>query len=435
MSIEGPIQKTDLIPLTANQKANPLGVHLLHHYYTTSISRLTNEKKMPHPVYNLDHPKDIPLIMACAEKEGLKTYGMIILTGGRHHTPVLVHNNKVFILESLGTATSRVGINSATQIAMAVQHAPTKPDQIVTFEEARQYDAVSCGADSFMALKQAFRVADKLDTFVQGQTPQNQTLNNNAIMDTEEKADPFFNLPVTVAQAKNLPPEIAKYIQSQSVLSKHPSRTTAMAKPPEPDFPSTSETMMEYSLRHRKESSLETKLPPKDMKIDIKGYAIPDKKDEEITDKEEQSVKTPSPKKLESDSDETDMRASTPVQLKQRKSVILNAAIDQRRNKHARIVTRMIDQTSIDQLQEYVKESSGINLISKHLNDIPAELKSQSSTHSNATYGDLINTYVSEEMLKKRSGPSDVVPAPTTSLTQLAIQLSEANRISGSNTL
>ncbi len=368
-------------PMTDQQKLNPVGAHLLSHYYTTHDSRKTDgaDKKVKYPIYNLNSAKDIPLLMNCAAKEGLTTYGIVVVTGGRHRTPLMIDNNEAYIFESLGTSKSKVGINSVAQIGIAIKKANLNINNIYSFKDARQVDSCSCGSDSFIALKQAFNMKDNLGEFVKNETKEMLTLNQQRIIDKNETADPFFSADVNIIQLKNLPPDVAKYAQSTTTIQNYdyksaPISSSSDVKNKEP------ETMREYTLRHQKISTI-----PLEGTHEIAGQA-----------------------------------------LKARKMITVNAALEQRRNKHARVLTELAKKSSPNQIKEIIKESSGINLISKHLQELSESLLGMPHTKvediSSLSQEELIEQYIVDEIAKKCDEKTGMAPEGM-SLTELAEQL------------
>jgi hypothetical protein len=377
--------KDALAPMTSEQKANPLGAHLLHHYYTTSTRFNTQEKKAAYPIYNINSAKEIPLIMHCAEQEGLQTYGIVVVTGSRHRTPILIHNNEAYIFESLGTARSKVGVSSVAQIGMALQK-NQKLKAITTFKENRQVDSVSCGSESFMALKEAFRAANGIETFTHQQEPKDLVLTKDVIINEECLTDPFFSKEVHISQLDVLPPQVAKYSQAQSSIERYPKRFDSISRSEK--IGQKTETVQEYAKRHQKVVSIDSK----------------EKKTIEVGDKQ--------------------------VELKGRKMTVINSAVETRREKHAKLVTKMLKEMDVDALVEIVKESSGINLITKHLDSIPPELFEiygiQKEKFLSELPQDLVTKYVFDEMSKKRDEKTGIAPNGICSLTELAYQLKQA---------
>lgn len=374
-----------LYPMTAEQKLNPLGAHLLNHYYTTQNIKTLEQKKINYPIYVLSSAKEIPLLMKCAEKEGLMTYGMVVVSGGRHRTPIMIDKSKAYIIESLGTSKSKVGINSAAQVAMGLKQADVPLEAIYTFKDNRQVDSQSCGSDSFIALKQAFRIKDSLDSFVAKEEKITLVLNNESVIDQEEKNDAFFKKPVELVQLKNLPPEIAKYSQTQSAVENYDYKTATLGHPNTKDH--ASETVSEYAKKHSKIST------------------IPLNTEKEVHFRDQV------------------------LNLKSRKFVYANSALEKRRIKHDELLKNMATSLNEESIAEIIKESSGINLISRHLHEIPeavllsnlegGKVANNSVSSDENTREDLIHDYVEEEMLKRRDEKSGVAPKGKMSLTEL----------------
>ena len=141
----------NIVCTNSQEKLNPVGAFILAHHYKTNQSRKDGQNKIVQPIYCLNSPRDIPLMMHCLREEGVTQYGLIVVAGGRHRTPLVVNNNQCYILESLGTK-SLVGKNSVTQIAIAISKFSSTMEAHCA-AAPRQVDAVSCGTDSFMALK------------------------------------------------------------------------------------------------------------------------------------------------------------------------------------------------------------------------------------------------------------------------------------------
>lgn len=388
---------TGLHPTTASQKANPLGAHLLNHYYSNNNIKGLEQKKINYPVFALNSAKEIPLIMLCAQKEGLQTYGLIVVSGGRHRTPIMINDNKAFVIESLGTSKSKVGINSVAQVALGIQHSQVTLDGIYTFKDNRQVDSQSCGSDSFIALKQIFRIKDKLNHFVEKEEIAILSLGNASIIDKEEKNDDFFKGNVNVIQLKNLPPDIAKYTQTQTGVENYDYRNAILTNPNYNKENQDPENVSQYAKKHLKISSVP--LPNKKTYVQLKDEAI---------------------------------------ELNARKMLFSNAALEKRRIKHNDLLTIMASTISENEIKEIIKESSGINLINHHLNDIPDSLfkNYHSSTGRQApgtednfqlkventsltTKDQLIDQYITEEMYKRRDEKTGVAPKGSLSLTEL----------------
>lgn len=412
-------------PMTSQQKANPIGAHILQHYYTHTRSTTTDDFKINIPVFSLNSAKEIPLIMHLCKLEGITDYGMVVVSGGRHRTPVLVTGDEAYMFESLGTDRSRVGVNSAAQVAMAIQKTPNANYKIRTFKKNRQVDAVSCGSESFMALKQAARIAKKLDDYTQHEHVTKKTFQNSDIIDAEEKSDPFFSMPVEVEQIEELPPEVGKYAQAQSAFTNYPYKT---AKVPyrygEGD--DKDETVNDYLMRHKTTKSI----PIANSETE---HTITSSSDSE-------SSLSSSDEDKESDLESGDEKAYSPksekkvyvqsVMLKNRKLTATNTAVDLRREKHARIVTAYAQDLKDEQIKEIVKESSGINLMLRHLQEIPDELFKKYGLNDadiaetpKADMEKLIDDYVVDEAEKKRDEKTGIAPKGIMSLTELAMHL------------
>lgn len=91
------------------------------------------------------------------------------------------------------------------------------------------------------------------------------------------------------------------------------------------------------------------------------------------------------------------------------------------------------------QLREYVKDSSGVNLVLKHLDSIPSsifescgvsELDMESSNAVSKEH--LIENWITDEMKKKRVGKLDQVPPETLTLSELAAEITKTNKTLGS---
>jgi hypothetical protein len=384
----------NLHPMTKEQKANPLGAHLLNHYYTNQSIKTLEQKKFSHPVFTLNSPKDLPLIMHCARQEGLSTYGIVVVSGGRHRTPIMIDNNRAFVFESLGTSKSKVGINSVAQVALALNHSEVPLDSIYTFRDNRQVDSQSCGSDSFIALKEAFRIKDKLNDFVENEAKATLKLNNDSIIDKEEKSDAFFMGGVEVVQLKNLPPEIAKYSQTQSAIESYDYRSTTLADPSFNQENHSPETVSQYAKKYLRVSSI----------------PLSDKKPVQLGNEN--------------------------IELKSRKLIFSNSALEKRRIKHDALLTRMASTLSESEIKDIIKESSGINLISRHLNDIPDSLLQDfqendeslpiEANDKTSSRDELIEDYITEEMLKRRDEKTGVAPKGSCSLTELAEKMKHA---------
>lgn len=336
-----------LVPMTTDQRANPLGMHLLHHYYTTTLSSSAGNKfKINFPVFNVNHTKDIPLIMECAAKEGLKTYGIIALTHDRHYTPILIHEDRAYIFESLGTGPaetsykikinpkvtkSDVGRSSATQIACAIRNAKVKFTNIITYEDIRQFDDCSCGTDAYLTLKQALSMPRSIKFFADTSTHVRlDTLQRSLILTHPEKEDSFYDGPVVVSRTLSFPPMIAKYIQDESRLAKHP-----MTDVPTFRTRREAETMQDYASKY-----FGTK----------------------------------------------------------------NNSVSEKRQKHVDITKSMLKRAFPFELKEYVKESSGLNLILRNID----------FTLDSATKKQLIDQWVTDEMQRSRGeNPMDPVSKGT----------------------
>ena len=116
----------NIVCTNSQEKLNPVGAYILAHHYKTNQSRKDGQNKIVQPIYCLNSPRDIPLMMHCLREEGVTQYGLIVVAGGRHRTPLVVNNNQCYILESLGTK-SLVGKNSVTQIAIAISKSVALP--------------------------------------------------------------------------------------------------------------------------------------------------------------------------------------------------------------------------------------------------------------------------------------------------------------------
>jgi len=410
----------DIQPMTSQQKANPIGAHMLQHYYTHTRSGTTHEPKINIPVFSLNSAKEIPLIMHLCKLEGITEFGMIVVSGGRHRTPVLVTGDEAYMFESLGTDRSKVGVNSAAQVAMAIHKTPNANFKIRTFKKNRQVDSVSCGSESFMALKQAARIAKKLDEFTNHERVTKKTFQNSDIIDAEEKSDPFFSTPVEVEQIEELPPEVGKYAQAQSSFTNYPHKTTKV--PYRYGENTKDETVTEYTMRHQKAKSL----PIANSETEYLITSSSDSESSLSSDEDKESSLKSDDEKASSPSEKRVIVQS--VMLKNRKMTASNTAVDLRREKHARIVTEYTKDLNDEQIKDIVKESSGINLILRHLNDIPNELFENyglSSTTENKadSIEQLVDDYIVDEAEKKRDEKTGLAPKGIMSLTELAMHL------------
>lgn len=381
-----------LKPMTSLQKTNPLGAHLLQHYYSSNISHSTEESKVNYPFFNLNSPKDIPLMLEACKLEGLETFGFIVVCGGRHRTPVMVDNNNVYIFESLGTERSKVGINSVAQISAGFNQ--YNPDQfnLVTFKKNRQVDSVSCGSDSFITLKQAFRIKDKLEPFIETQAQAELKLTQNNIIDSEEKNDSFFRLNSTVRQIEDMPPEIAKYSQSNSAIENYPRKY---------EIVKDNESLAQYANRHKKISSL-----PTTEKIEFSIEKI----EKNIPSDEEASQEKPKN-----------------LSLNKRKMIVTNYAIGYRREKHERILNDYTKEYDLEKIKNITRISSGIDLILKHVENISNDIlpiDQVEMTAKEKSESELVDVYLQEEIVKDREkNKENIAPKGSYSLTELASAL------------
>ena len=266
------------------QKLNPLGSYLLQEYYTCSmdhslLSRIVeggaedspdfsddssvstrsdspsssspvaselsgdSEAKITKKFFVVNDPREIPIIMKMMEG-GDETYGIITITGGRHHTPIIVKGKEAIILESLGTTKSKVGLMCAAQIAMAINQDPENQYTIYTPANNRQLDEYSCGTDSFLAMKEGLKMGDRLFTHLRGQALTDVEATKAQIFNPKERGDDaFYDKSTTVKQFPTLPPEIAKYSQSMTATraaghaefgKAHKWRTTVLARGADP---------------------------------------------------------------------------------------------------------------------------------------------------------------------------------------------------------
>ncbi len=311
------MNEEEIHPTTPDNKLNYLGAHLLNKYYHDRTIRGTDEKKMKHPVYVLHDPKDIPLIMYCANANNLQTYGIIVTIGG-HRSPILVNNTEIHVFESLGTEERRFGISCATQIALSIAKAkeflPEKSIHI--YKEYRQIDLVSCGSDSFMVLKEAFRLCDDNQriTMYPGVTQEYTNINISDFM-KKEKQDSFYqDVVATVVQHEELPANIAKYIQDQNkIVSMSEERTNQTIKP--------GMTLNQYYLN---------KIGNLDQLPKIPRFLVQN----------------------------TDSTINKPEY-----EHIGNKTVSIRRDKHAKLLKTMVKQLSNDDIKAAILSSSGLNLL------------------------------------------------------------------------
>ena len=355
---------------------------VLHEYYSSTERHDGSEvptKKIEKRFYNINDPKDTPLIMSCESQS--ETYGMIIVAGGRHRTPVIVIGNDVVILESLGTSKSKVGVNSVAQIALAMSRVPGKSYNIYTPAGNRQVDSVSCGTDSFLALKEGLRLGDGLFESITSQPQRDLNMSITNVIDVKEKADSFYdNGNISVKQFDSLPPEIAKYSQSMSSIK------GLSIKDEEIIVNSTKrdkehETVAEYAKRNAAVSVVDDKgKPSKDVGIEIFGS---------------QEV----------------------VRLKGTKETITNSAIEKRRAKHKTITKNMTSTLTSTKVDDIIRESSGINLILANSDKLPASLFHAADTeNANIPLSRRIDEYIADQKHIQRDDKLSIAPSGRHSL-------------------
>ena len=310
---------SSLKPLTVEEKVNPLGAHLIHHYYKSKLDKF--------PVYNVNTAKDISVLLKHLPPD--QAIGLNVVTMGRHRTPIVFRKDQAVILESLGTETSKVGKGAVAQLAIAIE-ASGKKYQIFTVQKNRQVDALSCGIDANQVLKQAFRNTDDLFNQFEDKGKEAHTFEftQNDIFDPSSRSDSFYqrDVPVQVVQSIASPTYITKYSQSMSAICKLPGKHDPLPSSRE----SYKETLMEYANRH----SITTAFPK------VSGGI-----------KEEKIISVDLGNKSEE------------VRLNKMQMTQMNSAIAGKRKKLALITVSMLHNLSCHQLDEIIYESSGLSLI------------------------------------------------------------------------
>ena len=269
-----------LSPMTPLQKLNPLGAHLLQHYYSTGIRNLsseTSQRKIEKPLYILNSPKDIPLIMSCESET--ETYGMIVTIADRHRGPIIVKGTNVASLESLGDSLD-LAKRSIIQIGTSIQKTPGRTFNIYAPSDKRQKDSRSCGTDAFMTMKEALRLDEALfGPLLSSHTPpkkspkskQSTPKSNLRSLDYSSvtfrspdpnSIDPDFQGTVTYTQI-SLPPELMKLIQDPKLLkSSAAEKSIVVTNSPKkkttilPDYETVSDYITRQNLAHNTEKLL-----------------------------------------------------------------------------------------------------------------------------------------------------------------------------------
>ena len=444
------IDYSTISPMTPLEKLNPLGTHLLHHYYSTSFQTDIRGKKTPKITknfYNLNNPKDIPIIRSC--ESATKEYGMIIVASDKHRTAVVVKGNNVVILESLGTKTN-VGKNSISQISLAINNIPGKRYNIFAPAQVRQADSVSCGTDAFMSLKEALRLKD-LFHIINSQRVKELRLSNNDIMDLDEKNDPFYaNTSVSIKEFPHLPEEIVKYSQAFSKITKLPakSRNTAIKinsplKIASTPFAETSEILTteklsEYAERHKETRHIQIKVTSlssfstdseSPLSISTRSSSAsfqsisPLREISEVTSPTLKDLpssasrhSTFSENSLSTISEEFPNSPGTELEIK-----IVNSAVEKRRQKHKEITEELIRYKSLEDIDRIIKRSSGIDLIMyniEKLNDL-FSLSSLKSVNSEK----LIEEYIRDEKHKQLNEETSKITDSRHSLLEVALSI------------
>ena len=319
-----PFNYDKIEPTTRSGRFNPLADILLAEY-------LTNVKKIPNQIYTIAD-ENIPFIIACNKSEEI--YGMVVVTDRSHRTPVIIRGNEAIVLESFGTKNGSIWLGKVSFIGALLKgqnnnmeiYAPNKP---------RQFDFISCGADSFAAIEEAFKMGDSLFEYVKKDTTLVGIGSNTMFVDQliDEKTPMFY-----LNQFPDLPPEIAKYTQSISALGASPNKDTLI----------NIDTLEQQRIGLNVNSMTVSQYAKHQAKIiGVKGAAVNPRTVILSEDKEEK------------------------VSLKEIKLTTANGALDIVRREQQEIMQQMLKKLSIADMIEMIKGSTGINLFFQNKEMIP----------------------------------------------------------------
>ena len=355
---------SSLKPMTVQEKLNPLGAHLIQHYYKSKLDTF--------PVFNLNTAKDIPVLLNRISEN--HTVGLTVVTRGRHRTPIVFKNGKAIILESLGTETSKVGKGAVAMLAIAIE-ASEKKYQIFTVQKNRQVDALSCGIDANQVLKQAFRNSDDLFSQFDNKDKETKTFEfaQADLIDPDPRTDSFYQreLPVQVIQSSASPSYIAKYTQSMSAICKLPEKHSAVSY----NSAIYKETLLEYANRH----SITTAFPKMSGGVkEAKVISV------DLGNKSEE------------------------IRLNKMQMTQMNSSIASKRKKLALVTVAMLHNLSCDQISDIIYESSGLKFLmgNRPLSEV---LKHPSG-------GALIKKFLDEQKTVDRDQNNDVADLNQVSL-------------------
>ncbi len=111
-------------------------------------------------LFILNHPQDIPLLVSLMPPDAY--YGIIIQADPAidiHKTPIVVHNNRYLILDSLG---DHDGLPMLRDIISANAHKNGVEAHIIAPQFQRQSDTYSCGTDAFVVISEALKLGPSI---------------------------------------------------------------------------------------------------------------------------------------------------------------------------------------------------------------------------------------------------------------------------------
>jgi len=108
-------------------------------------------------LYTINSTKDLTILIKLIPPS--QCYGVLLQgNDGPHNTPIMIHNHRYYVLDSLGNAPSYGDIEKAIKNC----YEKTLTPEVFYSNHMRQSDTFSCGSDALIIIEEALRIGSKI---------------------------------------------------------------------------------------------------------------------------------------------------------------------------------------------------------------------------------------------------------------------------------